>query len=74
MQHKWLSKLLGYCFTLNFADALSRVQLSEPRPTWIEFVEEDYKRSEKLQQLRQQFEEGKLDSTLYTDLAGMIFL
>lgn len=64
-QQKWLSKLLGYDFTAEYrkgkenkvADALSRVDegtvtaLSEPKPTWIEFVKEDYKRSEELQQL-----------------------
>lgn len=54
-QHKWLTKLLGYDFVVEYtkgrenkaADALSRVEwvamaISKPRPIWVETVREEY--------------------------------
>lgn len=85
-QQRWLSKLLGYDFTVEYrkgrenkvADALSRrekgtvMALSGPQPTWIELVQRECLHNSELQQLQEQFREGKLDPR-YTGHAGVIF-
>lgn len=87
-QQKWLAKLLGYDFEVEYkkgrenkaADALSRKEeegipmaLSKPIPTWIETVQTEYESNSALQELVKKFEKGELDITRFTRHGGLLF-
>lgn len=88
MQHKWLSKLLGYDFTVEYcrgrenvaANALSCqmeeravLAISAPTPVWIDSVCAKYASSEELHKLKDQLRKGELDLTKYTCHDGIFF-
>ncbi|XP_077237223.1 uncharacterized protein LOC143878893 [Tasmannia lanceolata] len=87
MQQKWLSKLMGYDYQIEYkkgaenkvADALSRIQdgeifaISNPVPTWLERVKEEIIRDAYLQQIRNKIEEGELDVAKYKEVDGILW-
>ena len=82
-QQKWITKLLGYDFTVEYADALSRMEgwakevafslLSIPTLDWIDKLKKQYKLDEELKSLFTKWQSKTLNSAKYDVRDGLLF-